>query len=220
MDYIAELRERTVFTPLKGKAAYLTDWQKSPKSRGEIPDGENVGLLLEHAELTDVALDSLEAQWTGRVFLPTDTLAAGRGGKIRRYLYEGAPNLEEMNEQEAHRFLVELFSNLSAQKEYELRHQDYVMEMPQSGEFIRGRDKMREFQEAYPTPPSIQLRRVLVRDGLWVVEGVNDYGGGQVFHVVLLIELREGKMWRDRRYYAEPFEAPEWRAQWVERMEA
>jgi hypothetical protein len=130
------------------------------------------------------------------------------------------PNLEEMNEQEAHRFLTELFSDLSAQEEYELRHQDYVMEMPQSGESIRGREKMREFQEAYPTPPSIQLRRVLVRDGLWVVEGVNDYGGGQVFDIVLLIELRDGKMWRDRRYYAEPFEAPEWRAQWVERMES
>jgi hypothetical protein len=78
------------------------------------------------------------------------------------------PNLEEMNEQETHRFLADLFSNLSAQEEYELRHQDYVMEMPQSGESIRGREKMREFQEAYPTPPSIQLRRVLVRDGLWV----------------------------------------------------
>ena len=130
------------------------------------------------------------------------------------------PNLEEMDEQEAHRFLTELFSSLSAQEEYALRHQDYVMEMPQSGESIRGRENMRSFQEAYPTPPTIQLRRVLVRDGLWVVEGINDYGGGQVFDVVLLIELRYGKMWRDRRYYAEPFEAPEWRAQWVERMEA
>jgi len=128
------------------------------------------------------------------------------------------PNLEKMNEQEAHRFLTELFSNLSAQEEYKIRHQDYVMEMPQSGESIRGREKMREFQEAYPAPPSIQLRRVLVRDGLWVVEGVNDYGGGQVFDVVLIIELKDGKMWRDRRYYAEPFEAPEWRAQWVEQM--
>ena len=133
---------------------------------------------------------------------------------------QSVPNLEEMNEQETHRFLTELFSNLSAQEEYELRHQDYVMEMPQSGESIPGRENMRSFQEAYPTPPSIQLRRVLVRDGLWVVEGVNDYGEGQVFDVVLLIELRDGKMWRDRRYYAEPFEAPEWRAQWVERMEA
>jgi hypothetical protein len=27
-------------------------------------------------------------------------------------------------------------------------------------------------------------------------------------------------LWRDRWYFAEPFEAPEWRAQWVERMEA
>ena len=130
------------------------------------------------------------------------------------------PNLEEMNEQEAHRFLIELFSNLSAEAEYELRHLDYVMEMPQSGESIRGREKMREFQEAYPTPPSIQLRRVLVREGLWIVEGVNDYGGEQVFDVVLHIELKDGKIWRDRRYYAEPFEAPEWRAQWVERMES
>ena len=34
------------------------------------------------------------------------------------------PNLEEMTEQEAHRFLMELFSNLSAEAEYELRHPD------------------------------------------------------------------------------------------------
>jgi SnoaL-like domain len=130
------------------------------------------------------------------------------------------PNLEEMSEQEAHRFLTKLFSNLSPEEEYQLRHQDYVMEMPQSGERIRGREKMRQFQGAYPNPPSIRLRRVIVKDGLWVVEGINDYGGGQVFDVVLIIELRDGKMWRDRRYYAEPFEAPEWRAQWVERMES
>ena len=44
--------------------------------------------------------------------------------------------------------------------------------------------------------------------------------GGQVFNVVLIIELRDGKMWRDMRYYGERFEAPGWRAQWVEWMEA
>jgi hypothetical protein len=31
--------------------------------------------------------------------------------------------------------------------------------------------------------------------------------------------LKDGKMLRDTRYYAEPFEAPKWRAQWVERMQ-
>jgi hypothetical protein len=129
------------------------------------------------------------------------------------------PNLEEMDEQQANQFLIELFSNLSAEEEYDLRHEEYTMEMPQSGERIRGRQRMRQFQEAYPAPPSIQLRRVLVKNGLWVVEGVNDYGDGQIFNVVLIIELRDGKMFRDTRYYAEPFDAPEWRAQWVERMD-
>ncbi len=130
------------------------------------------------------------------------------------------PDLEEMDEQQAQHFLVEMFTHLSAEAEYEMRHEDYVMEMPQSGERIRGREKMREFQEAYPAPPTIQLRRVVVRDGLWIIEGVNDYGERQIFTVVVIFELRDGKIWRDTRYYAEPFEAPEWRAQWVERMES
>jgi hypothetical protein len=60
---------------------------------------------------------------------------------------------------------------------------------------------------------------VLVKEGLWVAEGVNDYGGGQVFDVVAILELRDGQMWRDRWYFAEPFEAAESRAQWVARME-
>jgi hypothetical protein len=34
-----------------------------------------------------------------------------------------------------------------------------------------------------------------------------------------IVELKDGKMWRDTRYYAERFEVPEWRARWVERME-
>jgi hypothetical protein len=132
---------------------------------------------------------------------------------------QGVPNLEGMDEQQTSHFLTELLPKLSPEEEYEIRHEDYVMEMPQSGERIRGREKMREFQEAYPSPPTMQLRRVIVREGLWVVEIVSDYGG-RIYNSVLIIELRDGKMFRDTRYYAEPFEAPEWRAQWVERMES
>jgi hypothetical protein len=132
-------------------------------------------------------------------------------------------NLEEIDEQEAHRFLTALLSNLDPEEEYNARHpEDYVLEMPQSGERIRGRETMQEFQKAYPvtSPATIRLRRVLVREGLWVAEGVIDYGGDQeALDVVLIFELRDGRMWRDRWYFAEPFEAPEWRAQWVERME-
>jgi len=137
------------------------------------------------------------------------------------------PNLEQMDEQEAYHFLTGFLTNLSPEEEYEARHpEDYMLEMPQSGERIRDREMMRRFQESYSTlSPSdpmrhIRLRRVLVREGLWVVEGVADYDDGrQALNVVLILELRDGKMWRDRWYFAEPFEAPQWRAQWVERME-
>jgi hypothetical protein len=134
------------------------------------------------------------------------------------------PSLEERDEQQAHRFLTELLAKQSAEEDYAMRHQDYTMEIPRSGECIRGREEMREFQAgefqaAYPNPPTMQLRRVLVRDGLWVIEWVNDYGGGRVYDVVAIVELRDGKIFRETRYYAEPFEAPEWRAQWVERMD-
>ena len=53
---------------------------------------------------------------------------------------------------------------------------------------------------------------------MWVIEGVNDYREGQLFTVVLIIELKDGKMWHDTRYYAMPFEAPESRALLVERF--
>jgi len=133
------------------------------------------------------------------------------------------PDLEEMDEQQARQFLVEMFTTLSAEKEYALRHEDYAMQMPQSGERIRGPENMRSFQRAFATnstPPSIRIRRVLVREGLWIVEGLNDYGEGGTYNVVLIVELKDGKWWRDTRYYAEPFDAPQWRADLVEQMES
>jgi hypothetical protein len=129
---------------------------------------------------------------------------------------ERVPDLEQMDEQRVRRFLTELMSGLDSG--YELRHEDFVMEMPQSGERIRGRENMRKFQGAYPAPPAMRLRRVLVREGLWVAEVISDYGDGRLFHYVSIVELKDGKMWRDTRYYAEPFEAPGWRAHLVERM--
>ena len=136
-------------------------------------------------------------------------------------------DLEKMDEREAHRFLTRLLSNLDPEEEHSVRHpDDYVLEMPQSGERIRGRERMRRFQESYaslsPSDPArgIRVGRVLVRDGLWVVEGIADYDDGRAaLNVVLILELRDGKLWRDRWYFAEPFEAPEWRSQWVEREE-
>ena len=37
------------------------------------------------------------------------------------------PNLEQMDEQQAHRFLEEMMSDLGADSGYEVRHEDFVM---------------------------------------------------------------------------------------------
>lgn len=107
---------------------------------------------------------------------------------------------------------------LSTEAEYLLRHEDYVMEMPQSGERIRGREAMRAMQAAFPAPPSVTLRRVFGSGRVWVVEGINDYGG-DVWHVVAILEFApDGRIVRDTRYYTQKTEAPVWRAQWVEQI--
>ena len=107
-------------------------------------------------------------------------------------------------------------AGLSAEEEYLVRHPDYVMEMPQSQERVRGRDAMRSMQEAFPVPPRLTLRRVLGSGHLWVIEGVNDYDG-DMWNVALIWELDDqGLIMRDTRYYAQRSEPPEWRSQWVE----
>ena len=108
---------------------------------------------------------------------------------------------------------------LSAGQEYLLRHPDYVMEMPQSNERIRGRDAMRAMQEGFPTPPQVRLRRVIGSGQTWVIEGVNDYGG-DVWNVVLILEPdQDGLILRDTRYYGRHSDPPEWRSRWVEPIE-
>lgn len=128
-----------------------------------------------------------------------------------------------MGEDYGYREIIEgLFGDgklrLDAQAEYELRHEDYVMEMPQSGERIRGRANMRLMQEGYPNPPKGVLRRVTGSGDVWIIELVSDYGGGDVYHVVDIVEFREGRILKETRYYSKPFPAPEWRAEFVERL--
>ena len=106
---------------------------------------------------------------------------------------------------------------LDAVAEYELRHDDYVMEMPQSGERVRGRDNMRAMQEAFPNPPDATLRRIVGSGDVWVMEATSNYGD-DVYLVTDIFEFRDGKIAKETRYYAQPFEAPAWRAQWVERI--
>jgi hypothetical protein len=104
---------------------------------------------------------------------------------------------------------------LSAEEEHELRAEDYVLEMPQSGERIVGRDRMRAMQQEYPNPPSIEIRRIIGSGDHFVVLGRSDYGG-DVYHVANIVEFAEGRIARETRVYGAPFEPPSWRAKYAE----
>jgi len=99
---------------------------------------------------------------------------------------------------------------------------DYVQEWPQSGERIRRDNAIeinRNYSEATRTSPTMKLRRMISKEDLLVIEGTIDYGDGTPVSYVGIAELRDGKVVRNTEYFANPFEAPEWRKQYVERME-
>lgn len=109
---------------------------------------------------------------------------------------------------------------LDPEAEYALRRPDFVMEMPQSGERIRGRDAMRSMQEAFPAPPqSVAVRRVAGAQRFWVLEGELDYGQGPWSAVIMLELDDDGLIARETRYYAEKSQPPEWRSAWVEPLD-
>jgi ketosteroid isomerase-like protein len=99
----------------------------------------------------------------------------------------------------------------------DLMHDDYVEEYPQSGERIRGKDNARRVYENYPGIPNLIDYSYLLDGDLAVVEMILDYDGKRM-NVCEIVEFEDGKIKSDRGYFAEPFEAPEWRAQWVERL--
>ena len=92
---------------------------------------------------------------------------------------------------------------------------DVVIQWPQSGEVIRGKEKIGALREAYPTPPTAALRRIIGSGDVWAMEMVFDYDGDR-FNVVLIHEWRDGLVVSETSYYAAPFQAPAWRARWIE----
>ena len=121
-----------------------------------------------------------------------------------------------MTEDEVRRIVVEMTTDPDAEREYELRHPDCLIDIPQSGERF-DREGMLEMQRNFPGgPPDMNLKRLAGEGDAWVAELESDYGDerGGVFNVCVILEVKEGKIARETRYYAEPFEAPEQRAQW------
>jgi ketosteroid isomerase-like protein len=127
-----------------------------------------------------------------------------------------------MNEQDAGQ-VAEAAWNAMGAGDWEavagLLHDDYVQEWPQSGERIVGRDNAVAINQNFPGGlPTMKFRRTLSGGDLAVLEVELTYSDGSRYHGVSVIELRDGKIAKETDFFAQAFPAPQWRAQWVERM--
>lgn len=97
---------------------------------------------------------------------------------------------------------------------HEVYHDDAVLEFPQSGERFEGVPNFLEWRAGYPANVDLVIHAVRGGGDVWCMEVGVRYDGGPWNFGVSVHEFRGDRIARETIYYAEPFEAPEWRAKW------
>jgi hypothetical protein len=101
--------------------------------------------------------------------------------------------------------------------EHLIYHEDAVLDYPQSGERTRGRSNIQGQRASQPNNKRFSIRRIVGSGDLWVTEFILTYDG-KPSYTVSIMEFTGVKVARETQYFADPFPAPAFRAQWVERM--
>ena len=102
--------------------------------------------------------------------------------------------------------------------EHQIYREDAVLEYPQSGERIRGRLNIQTTRTIQPNRKRFTVHRIVGSGDLWITEFILSYDG-KPSYTVSIMEFSGDKVVRETQYFADPFEASAWRAQWVERMD-
>jgi hypothetical protein len=102
--------------------------------------------------------------------------------------------------------------------EHRIYHEDAVLEYPQSGERTRGRSNIQNQRTGQPSNKRFSIRRIIGSGDLWVTEFILTYDD-KPSYTVSIMEFKGDKVARETQYFADPFPAPAFRAQWVERMD-
>jgi ketosteroid isomerase-like protein len=101
--------------------------------------------------------------------------------------------------------------------EHLIYREDAVLDYPQSGERTRGRHNIQCQRAGQPNEKRFTVRRIIGGGDLWVTELILTYDG-KPSYTVSIMEFTGDKVARETQYFADPFPAPAFRAQWVERM--
>jgi hypothetical protein len=86
-----------------------------------------------------------------------------------------------------------------------------ILDYPQSGERFRSRAHIRAQRDGHPAGRHFAVRRVLGGGDIWLSACVITYDGAPTYSVSIM-EFTGGLVTHETRYFADPFEAPAWRA--------
>jgi SnoaL-like domain len=130
------------------------------------------------------------------------------------------PELEQSRQEEQVREALNRHWQASAGGDADAEHDiyaaDVICEYPQSGERILGRRNLQALRSHHPGKPSgFTVRRIVGKGDLWVTEYTITYQGRPAY-TVSIMEFRNGKVVHETQYFADPFESPAWRSQWVQ----
>lgn len=100
-----------------------------------------------------------------------------------------------------------------------LLHDDYLLEWPQSGERILGRDNFATINTNYPAESKWHFNvNQIVAEGDMVVTDVSVTEAKTTGRAITFSTIRDGKIWKQVEFWPDPFEAPAWRAKWIQKM--
>ena len=100
-----------------------------------------------------------------------------------------------------------------------LLHDEYILDWPQSGERIRGRENFAAINSAYSSKGrwKFTINRIQV-DGDVVVTDVTVTDGSREDRAITFSTIRDGKILKQVEYWPETFDPPEWRIHLVEKI--
>jgi len=103
--------------------------------------------------------------------------------------------------------------------EHDIYREDAILDYPQSRERVVGRQNIQVTRSLQPNRKRFVVHRIMGSGDLWITEYVLTYDD-QPFYTVSIMEFRGVKVAHETQYFSAPFEASEWRKNWVESMDS
>lgn len=98
-----------------------------------------------------------------------------------------------------------------ADTEHAIYAEDAILDYPQSGERFRGRPRIQAQRGGHPAERHFTILRIRGGGDLWVSECVITYDGVPTY-AVSVMEFTGDLVTHETQYFADPFQAPAWRA--------